>query len=433
MSDRNEPERKLGRRDFLKTGAAATLGISALSWSKESGANPSSPGGPKAPAAAPKPAPNGPGAPKIEKFGILGKTGIPISDISFGSGDTASPKLVRYAYRRGIRYFDTAESYPLGKPGLAEKAIGKALRGQRQEVVIATKTIASPTVKRGVLMRRLEKSLRNLQTDYVDIFFNHAVNNVARLENPEWYEFIALAKKQGKIRASGMSGHGGNLIQCLDKALDENLVDVILAAHNFGQDPAFYEHFTKNFDLVANQVDLPRVLAKAHQQGVGVIAMKTLMGGKLNDLSEYQGGGATFAQAAFRWVLQNPNVDGLIVSMNSKNAINEYVAASGSGVASRSDLNLLLAYAQKNGRTHCAHGCNVCESSCPDEVAISEVLRTRMYAEDYGLVDRARAEYAALERNASPCLTCRDLSCLGTCPGGLDIPNMTRFTATRLG
>ena len=109
------------------------------------------------------------------------------------------------------------------------------------------------------------------------------------------------------------------------------------------------------------------------------------------------------------------------------------MAASGSGVASHSDLNLLLAYAQKNGRTHCAHGCNVCESSCPDEVAISEVLRTRMYAEDYGLVDRARAEYAALEHNASPCLTCRDLSCLGTCPGGLDIPNLTRFTATRLG
>ena len=233
MSDRNEPKRKLGRRDFLKTGAAATLGIGALNWAQDSAAAPQAAGGPNRPASPGKPAPNSAGPPSIEKFGILGRTGIPISDISFGSGDTASPKLVRYAYRRGIRYFDTAESYPMGKPGLAEKAIGKALRGQRQEVVIATKTIASPTVKRGVLMRRLEKSLRNLQTDYVDIFFNHAVNEVARLENPEWYEFIALAKKQGKVRASGMSGHGGNLIECLDKALDENLVDVILAAHNF--------------------------------------------------------------------------------------------------------------------------------------------------------------------------------------------------------
>ena len=77
-----------------------------------------------------------------------------------------------------------------------------------------------------------------------------------------------------------MSGHGGHLIECLDAALDEDLVDVILVAYNFGQDPAFYERFTKSFDLVALQPDLPRVLAKAHSKGVGVVAMKTLMGAR---------------------------------------------------------------------------------------------------------------------------------------------------------
>jgi len=61
--------------------------------------------------------------------------------------------------------------------------------------------------------------------------------------------------------------------------------------------------------------------------------MKTLMGARLNDMRPYERGGATFAQAAFRWVLSNPRVDGLIVSMNSREAIDEYLGASGSRTA----------------------------------------------------------------------------------------------------
>jgi predicted aldo/keto reductase-like oxidoreductase len=68
-------------------------------------------------------------------------------------------------------------------------------------------------------MRALEGSLRRLQTDYVDVYFNHAVNDLARLKNPEWYEFIDAAKKQGKLRFTGMSGHAGHLTECLDYAL----------------------------------------------------------------------------------------------------------------------------------------------------------------------------------------------------------------------
>jgi len=88
------------------------------------------------------------------------------------------------------------------------------------------------------MMRALEGSLRRLQTDHVDVYFNHAVNELERLKNPEWYQFAERARTQGKIRFTGMSGHAGNLAQCLDYAIDSGHFDVILCAHKLWPGPA---------------------------------------------------------------------------------------------------------------------------------------------------------------------------------------------------
>src|SRR5262249_37306361 len=157
----------------------------------------------------------------------------------------------------------------------------------------------------------------------------------------------------GKIRFVGMSGHAGHLIECLDYAIDNNQVDVILAAYNFGQDARFYQKFFGGFDFVARQPDLPRVLVKAKQKNVGVVVMKTLMGARLNDMRPYEHGDATFSQAAFRWVLSNQNVDALIVSMTSTGMIDEYLGASGTRTAQVGDLPLLRRYAHMNGTSYC--------------------------------------------------------------------------------
>src|SRR5262249_52396514 len=161
-----------------------------------------------------------------------------------------------------------------------------------------------------------------------------------------------------------------------------DLVDVVLVGHNYGQDPSFFQHFTGSLDFVAIQPDLPRLLAKAKQKNVGVIAMKTLRGARLNDLRAYEREGGTFAQAAFRWVLARPHVDALIVTMTSPAQIDEYLGASGATRVSRDDLALLARYEQKNGATQCRYGCGACLSACPEAVPIDEVLRTRMYVED---------------------------------------------------
>ncbi len=354
----------------------------------------------------------------------LGRTELRVSDIGFGSSRLGDdPDLVRHALDRGITYFDTAESYT---GGVSETTLGKALRGRRDQVVLVSKVKGEVGARSAALMERLEASLRRLQTDHLDVYFNHAVNDPARMANPEWAAFTTLAKEQGKIRWRGMSGHGGRLVEALDHALDHDLVDVVLVAFNFGQDPAFHERLTRRFDFVARQPELPRVLAKARQRDVGVVAMKTLRGARLNDLRPYESGGATFAQAAFRWVLSHRDVDSLVVTMRSPEMIDEYLGASGWARPHRADLELLHSYESRHGRTQCRYGCDGCAGSCPDAVPIPDVLRTRMYARDYGDPELAREEYVRLGTGAETCLGCTVRSC--TCPFDLPIAELTAET-----
>jgi uncharacterized protein len=397
----------IGRREFIKAGALAGIGLGLGTLGESSAAVP--------------------GKPEIRRYSLLGRTGMKISDISFGA-DRLSPgqeDLVRHAFDAGINYFDTADNY---RDGDSERTLGSALRGKRDRVFLTSKMWASPDARKADIMQGLEGSLRRLQTDHVDIYFNHAVNDPARLKNPEWFEFVETAKRQGKIRFSGMSGHAGHLTECLDYAIDTGQFDVILCAYNFGQDPRFYQQFLSGFDMVARQPDLPRVLVKARQHGVGVVVMKTLMGARLNDMRPYERGGATFAQAAFRWVLSNRNVGGLIVSMTSRELIDEYLGASGWQTLHADDPALLRQYAQNHGTSYCRHACNSCEGACPAAVEIPDVMRTRMYAVDYGDLRMARDEYARIQRNAAACLSCSAKPCAGACPHGLKLDLLTAPT-----
>src|SRR5262245_10387772 len=407
MSD--TPSYGLHRREFLLTSAAATLGLAGAASAESAAAEP----------------------PRVRAYRPLGRTDLKISDISFGSSRLSSgTELVREALDLGINYFDTAESY---RGGASEETLGKALGADRSRVFLASKVQCETDSGVKDLMEALEGSLKRLRTDHVDVYFNHAVNDVERLKNPAWGEFVDRAKQQGKIRYRGISGHGGKLHECLDYALEHDLVDVVLVAYNFGQDPAFYERFTASFDFVAMQPELPKMLARAKAKGVGVIAMKTLMGGRLNDLRAYETKDGTFAQAAFRWVLSNPNVDALIVSITKSEQLREYVSASGHRAVRTSDLELLGRYVGLNGAEFCQVGCAACLPACPEGVAIPDVLRARMYAVDYGDRELGRAEYAALGAPASACAGCAHRSCLGACPNGLDIATLTRQAHALLG
>ena len=399
----------MDRRRFLGVGAGLTAGLAGL--------------GPRPGGAA--------GPPRIRGYVTLGRTGLRVSDISFGSSRSSDPDLVRHAVERGVTCFDTAESY---RGGASEEAIGEALEGRRERFVVASKHKAWSGETRQSMADALEGSLRRLRTDYVDIYYNHAVNDVRRLQNPEWREFTDRAIRDGKIRYRGVSGHGSSLAECLDYALDHDLADVILAAYNFAEDASFLERVRARFHFVAPQTGLGRVLERASAKGVGVVAMKTLMGARLNDMRPWETEGATFAQAAFRWVLSSPHVDGLLVSMTDPVSIDEYVGASGGGELGAEGLSLLGRYAELQGPRYCRHGCSTCDGHCPAGVEIAEVLRTRMYDVDYRDPVLARTDYAALgSGGASACLTCDGTPCLGACPTGIPVAEFTRDAAIRLG
>lgn len=404
--------RGMDRREFLRGAALAGIGLSL----------PAHLTAPEAAAAL---------EPRIRGRATLGRTGLRIGDIGFGSfrlRDDAD--LVRHALDRGIDYFDTAETY---EDGAAERTLGLGLAGVRDRVVLTSKVVAEADFDRDTLMRRLEGSLRRLGTDYVDIYLNHAVNDVRRLANPEWREFTSRAREQGKIRFSGMSGHGHRLVECLEYAIEHELADVVLASYNFAQEPTFLQRMRNaakdlagRFDIIAEMLHLPETLRRAKGRGIGVMTMKTLRGARLNDMRPYESGGATFAQAAFRWVLSQDHVDGLIVTMTNRAEIEEYVRASGWAAVRDGDFDLLARYEGLQGERQCRSACGACADRCPHGVEIPEVLRTRMYAEDYGAPGVGRSEYARLGAGARACLTCTDTPCLGACPHGLTIPELTR-------
>lgn len=406
------------RRRFLRAGTA--LGTAVAAGAASSGARAAE-------------------TPAIRRRVTLGRTGVEVPDISFGTfslEDEADERLVHHALDRGITHFDTAEGYTEGR---AEKILGRALRGRRDEVTLTSKYWALPEHSAEYQMRMLEQSLRHLHTDYVDLYMNHAVNEVARLSD-EWQRFATLAKEQGKIRAIGMSGHAPRLAQCMEHALDHDLVDVFLVAYSFAQQPSFKESLKSylsdwlpSLDIVASQARLPELLARAHRQGVGVMVMKTLKGARLNDMRPFERPGRTFAQAAFRWVLSDPAVDGLAVTMTSAEQIDEYIEASGGDAPDREDLALLARYAAVNAGTSCLIGCGDCLSSCPQGVAINDVMRMRMYDRDYGKRAIAQREYARLTASAEACLGCSGAPCAGACPSGLDIAGLNRDTHRRLG
>ena len=182
----------MDRRRFLGVGAGLTAGLTGLG-----------PGGGMMAAEE---------APRIRRHVTLGDTG-PFGSPTSRSAPAAcpNPRLVRHAAARGVTCFDTAESY---RGGAAEEAIGEALEGERDRYVIASKHKAWGGETRREMEAALDGSLRRLRTDYVDIYYNHAVNDVRRLQNPEWREFTDRAMRDGKIRFRGVSGHGSALAEC---------------------------------------------------------------------------------------------------------------------------------------------------------------------------------------------------------------------------
>ena len=163
-------------------------------------------------------------------YRTLGKTGLKVTTVGFGCMITSDGTVIERAADMGINYFDTARGYQSGN---CERMVGAALRNYRKKIILSTKSQAKD--KAG-LMEHLETSLRELQTDYVDIWYLHAKSKPEDV-NDDMLEAQLQAKKAGKIRFAGISTHAGH------NALVPHVIglkhfDVLLTSYNFAMDPS---------------------------------------------------------------------------------------------------------------------------------------------------------------------------------------------------
>jgi aryl-alcohol dehydrogenase-like predicted oxidoreductase len=191
---------------------------------------------------------------------------IPIQRISFADAD----RVLSKAYTGGISFFDTARSYTD-----SEEKIGYSLAKVRSNIIIATKT---PSEDRQGVLRDLETSLKNLQTDYIDIYQLHNPKELPDPDDPQSsYGALLEAKKKGRIGWIGITNHR---------------LEVALAAVESG----LYDTVQFPLSSISSADDL-KLIAVCKQKDIGLIAMKALAGGLI-----------TNARSAFAFLRQYDNV-----------------------------------------------------------------------------------------------------------------------------
>jgi predicted aldo/keto reductase-like oxidoreductase len=345
---------------------------------------------------------------RVQAYRRLGRTGVEVSDVVLGAGRIREQKgvdVVRLALERGVSYVDTSPDYSATG---SEEAVGRAIAGQRDRVFLATK-FCTPWGHLGAgasvaqYVQVIEDSLRRLGTDHVDLVHVHACDEVDRLMDPNAHEAFDRLKQAGKVRFLGFSSHTPNLVEVAETAIASGHFDVMMLAYHHGIWPKLGE-----------------LIARARrEQDMGVIAMKTLKGAKHHGLAGFRDEASSYSQAALRWVLSNPDVSAAVISFVEFQHVDEYLRASGSALAPE-DVAILEKYDRLVAGSYCAPHCGACLPACPEQLAIPDVLRQRMYFEDYGDEKEAMRLYARLERNASVCASC-SAPCLGSCPLGIRI------------
>jgi aryl-alcohol dehydrogenase-like predicted oxidoreductase len=326
-------DRALERRRFLQSSLAAAAGaalapatsLTAAPTAKNESAIPTRPFG-KAGLNLPVLGMGGSAMIKLGKFAGYGVDLLPLEK---------RIEMVRYAYDRGVRYFDTARIYLE-----SETIMGKGLKGVRDKVYLATKVaVANPEQVRP----SLESSLKELDTDYVDLVQIHS----PAIERVGFEGAMKLHAELVKLRDQKMLRHIG-----LTTHVAFETVHQMICTGGFDQVLLAYGYFRKGLDTIHSHRNLEwrdMCLARAHELKMAIVAMKvfgaSILGHNAKNLvPDYDKAAiARLPGAAIRWVLQDERVSMLNIGISLPEDIDRDVAILKGDLKFTNEDRLLLA------------------------------------------------------------------------------------------
>jgi aryl-alcohol dehydrogenase-like predicted oxidoreductase len=317
----------------------------------------------------------------------LGKTNLKVSRVGFGGlpiqrvSFTEAKKILLKAVDYGINFFDTAKIYHD-----SENKIGNAFKKIRSSVIIATKSNANNKKK---LLSDLDVSLKNLQTDYIDLFQLHNPSEIPSIyDNEGLYQGLAEAKNSGKIRFFGLTNH--SFSRTVD-GIKSGLFDTI-------QYPISY---------ISSQKDLT-LIDKCKEKELGFIAMKPFSGGML-----------TNAAAAFAFLNQFENVIP-IWGFEKESELDEVVGFEKKPPVLDEKLKELIKKDQKELSTQFCRGCEYCKP-CPKNIDIPFGMRFPFLVKRFKKENILNKDTDAKMKMLQECINCK--KCVKRCPYNLNIPS----------
>jgi aryl-alcohol dehydrogenase-like predicted oxidoreductase len=333
-------------------------------------------------------------APADVIYRTLGNTGLKVSAVGYGLGYDPEPDIVARCIDLGINYFDTAPNYGNGE---SERILGASIKGKRDKVVISTK---ANTRTKAEILKEMDASLQKIGTDYVDVYHLHARDTPERAPE-ETIEALQILKQQGKTRAIGFSCHDPN--NMADYAIKCKL-DVVQTTYSYAIGGPFRDAAIK----------------KLHDAGIGVIAMKVIIGLTTapKDMSQKPKLKAEETPvAALRWVLRNPAIDTTVPHHGSIKEVEMNVRAM-TGSYSPADEKLLYVRNEQNRPYYCRM-CYHCKGQCPRGVPVTDELRFLAYNDFGRSLFQAQLSFMELPRKVRN-VRCSDCaSCVVQCPNGV--------------
>ena len=335
------------------------------------------------------------------EYVTFGKTGLSISRVGFGgipiqkNDAESSLALIQSLVEHGINYIDTARGYTV-----SEALIGNAMAelGVRHKFVLATKSMART---REAMAADIDTSLKNLKTDHIELYqvHNPSMEQLATVcESGGALEALFEAKAVGKIGHIGITAHS---LAVFERALELDWVETIMFPYN----------------IVETQGE--ELIARCREENVGFIAMKPMAGGAIED-----------AALAMRFICNNPAVSVVIPGMYCEREVEENVGAvSDASELSEMEMEKIAEIRGELGTNFCRR-CNYC-APCTAGISIPSVFLFGGYLERYGLENWARQRYATLAVKAGACVGCG--VCETRCPYELPIRDMLKKYAVAFG